>query len=79
LYEDAVSGPQKKQWEAAISDELRSLAENNVWELVDTPKGVNIVSNKWVFKIKRQPSGQIEKYKARLVARGFSQKYGINY
>jgi hypothetical protein len=79
LYEDAVSGPQKKQWEAAISNELRSLAENNVWELVDTPKSVNIVSNKWVFKVKRQPSGQIERYKARLVARGFSQKYKIDY
>ena len=46
---------------------------------MDTPKGVNIVSNKWVFKIKRQPSGQIEKYKARLVARGFSQQRGIDY
>lgn len=71
-YEEAVSGPQQKQWETAINDELRSLALNNVWELVDTPKGANIVSCKWVFKIKRLPSGQIDRYKARLVAHGFS-------
>jgi hypothetical protein len=78
-HEQATTGPQKKQWEAAISDELQSLAANDVWELVDTPKGVNIVSNKWVFKIKRLPNGQIDKYKARLVARGFTQQYGIDY
>jgi hypothetical protein len=78
-YEEAVSGPQQKQWEAAINDELRSFALNNVWELVDTPKGANIVSCKWVFKIKRLPNGQINRYKARLVARGFSQQYGIDY
>lgn len=78
-YDEATSGTQKRQWEAAISDELRALASNDVWELVDTPKGANIVSNKWVFKIKRLPNGQIDRYKARLVARGFSQRHGIDY
>ena len=78
-YEEAVTGPQKKQWEAAINEELQSLTTNNVWELIDTPQGANIVSCKWVFKVKRLPSGQIDRYKARLVARGFSQQYGIDY
>ena len=78
-YEEAVTGPQKTQWEAAINEELRALATNHVWDLVDTPKGANIVSNKWVFKIKRLPNGQVDRYKARLVARGFSQQYGIDY
>ena len=78
-YEEAVTGPQKKQWEAAINEELQSLATNNVWELADTPKGVNVVSNKWVFKVKRLPDGRIDRYKARLVARGFSQQYGTDY
>jgi hypothetical protein len=78
-YDEAISGPQKRQWEAAINEELRSIASNIVWELVDTPKGVNIISSKWVFKLKRLPNGQIDRYKARLVARGFSQKHGIDY
>ncbi|HEY5813547.1 MAG TPA: reverse transcriptase domain-containing protein [Terrimicrobiaceae bacterium] len=78
-YDEAVTGPQKKQWEAAIDEELRSLASNHVWELVDTPRGANVVSNKWVFKVKRLPDGRIDRYKARLVARGFSQRYGIDY
>ncbi len=78
-YNEATSGPQKRQWEAAILDELQALASNNVWELVDAPKGANIVSNKWVFKVKRLPNGQIDRYKARLVARGFSQRYGVDY
>jgi hypothetical protein len=78
-YEEAVSGPQKKQWETAINDELRSLAVNNVWELAEAPKGKNIVSCKWVFKLKKLPNGQIDRYKARLVARGFTQQYGVDY
>jgi transposase InsO family protein len=78
-YDEAISGPQKRQWETAINEELQSLASNDVWQLVDAPKGANIVSCKWVFKIKRLPNGQIDRYKARLVARGFSQRYGIDY
>jgi Reverse transcriptase (RNA-dependent DNA polymerase) len=78
-YDEAVSGPQNKQWEAAITEELKSLASNGVWTLVKRPDGANIMSSKWVFKIKRLPSGQISRYKARVVARGFSQQYGVDY
>ena len=46
---------------------------------MDTLKGVNIVSNKWVFKIKQLLNSQIDRYKTRLVARGFSQQYRTNY
>jgi hypothetical protein len=63
----------------AINDELRSLAMNNVWELTEALKGINVVSCKWVFKIKRLPNGQIDRFKARLVARGFTQQYGVDY
>jgi hypothetical protein len=67
------------QWEVAINEELQSLASNNVWKLVNTPKSANVVTNKWVFKVKRLPDGRIDRYKARLVARGFSQQYGVDY
>jgi hypothetical protein len=78
-YEEAMSGPQREQWGAAIKNEMQSHGLNVVWTLVMAPKGANIVSCKWVFKIKRSPDGQIERYKARLVARGFSQQHGVDY
>jgi hypothetical protein len=78
-YEEAISGPQREQWMAAIKDEMRSHGWNVVWTLVTAPKGANIVSCQWVFKLKRLPDGWIDRYKARLVARGFSQQYGVDY
>ena len=53
--------------------------KNDVWEIVPRPKGKSVVSSKWIFKIKHVADGSIEKYKARFVARGFSQKEGIDY
>jgi hypothetical protein len=78
-YDEATSGLQKRQWEAAINEELQALASNNVWQLVDAPKGGKYRQQQVGFKIKRLPNGQIDRYKARLVARGFSQRYGVDY
>jgi hypothetical protein len=78
-YKEATTGPQASKWSAAIQSELDSLRKNNTWTIVDKPEGVNLISPKWVFKIKWLPNGQIDKYKARLVARGFTQQHGVNY
>ncbi|KAH9135323.1 hypothetical protein LEN26_006488 [Aphanomyces euteiches] len=59
--------------------EIDSLIANGTWMLVPKPPGTNIVSNKWVFKIKYDSLGAVEKFKARLVARGFSQQYGVDF
>lgn len=77
-YKEAMRRADSEKWQQAMQEEIDSLMKNEVWELVDRPKQ-NIVTNRWVLKIKRKPDGQIERYKARLVARGFSQKYGIDY
>ena len=53
--------------------------KNGVWDIVPKPEGKSIVSSKWIFKIKHAADRSIEKYKARFVARGLSQKEGIDY
>lgn len=78
-YEEVVLRNDRDEWLAAMDSEIQSMHKNNVWVLVDRPSGVNIVSNKWIFVTKRKPDGRIDQYKARLVARGFSQVYGFDY
>jgi hypothetical protein len=60
-------------------DELNSFEENEVWELVDLPRNASAVDCKWVFKKKNGDSENSVRYRARLVAKGFSQKSGIDY
>ena len=62
-----------------MQEEYNSIIKNNVWEVVSRPLGKSIVPLKWIFKLKHAADGSIEKYKARFVARGFSQKEGIDY
>ena len=67
------------KWEGAINAELQSLKEARTWDIVECPDGVNVVGCKWVFKIKKNAAGEIEKYKARLMAKGYSQIQGVDY
>jgi hypothetical protein len=62
-----------------MTEEYQSIIKKDVWEIVPRPKSKDVVSSKWLFKIKHAVDGSIEKYKARFVARGFSQKEGIDY
>lgn len=78
-YAEAMETDDAEKWKEAINDELNSLKVNNTWILVDRPKNTNIVTNRWIFKRKLKANGEIDCYKARLVARGCSQKYGIDY
>ena len=79
-YKEAMRSPNcRRQWAQAIEEELTSLASNGTWELVELPKGRQPITSKWVFKVKYTPSGLVDRFKARLVARGFSQQYGIDY
>jgi hypothetical protein len=63
----------------AMTEEYQSIIKNDVWEIVPRPKNKDVVSFKWLYKIKHVVDGSIEKHKARFVARGFSQKEGIDY
>ncbi|GAX76482.1 hypothetical protein CEUSTIGMA_g3927.t1 [Chlamydomonas eustigma] len=74
-----MDSPQAEEWRLAMTEEMASLMKNGTWKLVDCPLGVTPVPVKWVFKVKRDSSGNIERFKARLVAKGFKQREGIDY
>jgi hypothetical protein len=62
-----------------MTEEYQSIMKNDVWDIILRPKGKFVVTSKWIYKIKHAPDGSVEKYKARFVARGFSQVEGIDY
>ncbi len=77
--EEALNGEDAKKWEIAVQEEYDSLVLNNTWSLVPLPKGRKPISCKWVFKIKHGVDGEVQCYKARFVARGFTQTFGVDY
>jgi hypothetical protein len=62
-----------------MQEELNSISSNDVWDLVDIPDGVKPVGCKWVYKTKHDSKGNVERFKARHVAKGFTQNKGIDY
>jgi hypothetical protein len=76
FFEESI---QKKEWVDAMTKEYQSIIKNDVWEIVPRPKNKDVVSSKWLYKIKHVAEISIEKYKAIFVARVFSQKEDIDY
>jgi histone deacetylase 1/2 len=75
-YRSALKDP---NWHNAMTDEFNALIKNNTWSLVPKPAGVNVISGKWVYRIKYNHDGTISRYKARWVVRGCSQQSGVDY
>lgn len=67
------------KWTQAMKEEMEALLKNDTWTLVTLPKGKKPVGCKWVFSIKHKADGSIERYKARLVAKAYTQTYGVDY
>lgn len=78
-YNEAKNSPYWSEWEKAFEDEMKSLHENEVWQIVPRPKDRSICSGKWVCKVKGNALGEVERFKARYVAKGYSQTKGIDY
>jgi hypothetical protein len=76
---EARSRADWSNWKAAMDREMATLEEAGTWSTVPRPADRNVVGSKWVFRLKRKADGSIDKYKARLVARGFTQVHGVDY
>ena len=75
-FHEASSNP---LWQQAMKEELNALHKTGTVDLADLPFGKSAIGCKWVYKIKTRSDGTVDRYKARLVARGFTQEYGIDY
>ena len=75
-YKQAIKFP---QWKQAIQDELIAMDLNNTWTIIQLPPNKKPITCKWLFKLKLNSDGTVAKHKARLVARGFTQQYGLDF
>ena len=72
-YAQAIAGSDGKQWKDAALVEINAHLENRTWTIMELPYGKKAIGSKWVFKVKHHADGTVERHKARVVAKGFSQ------
>jgi len=75
-YEEAKHNP---EWQKAMQEEIYMIEKNCTWELVDRPSSKNVIGVKWIFRTELNADSTINKYKARLVVKGYAQIYGVDY
>ena len=78
-YKDAMATPEAEKWRIAMNEEMQCLEEHGVYELVDLPEERQPIQCRWVYILKRDTDNHPKRYRARLVAKGFSQIQGIDY
>jgi hypothetical protein len=78
-YKQAIKGLYQDNWKKAMESELEDHKKLNTWTLVKRPKNQPILGGRWVYKAKLNPDSSINKFKARWVAKGYLQHYGVNY
>jgi len=75
-YRGALADP---NWRAAMIEEFTALQQNHTWDLVPRPTGATVVTGKWVYRHKFASDGSLDRYKARWVVHGFTQRPGVDY
>ncbi|GKD10588.1 retrotransposon protein, putative, ty1-copia subclass [Tanacetum coccineum] len=78
-YKAALSDPEFEKWLVAMNEEMQSMNDNKVWKLIVLPPNAKVVKSKWIYKKKTYMDGKVYIYKAQLVAKGFTQTYGVDY
>ncbi|KAL5794998.1 hypothetical protein ACOSP7_003592 [Xanthoceras sorbifolium] len=75
-FEDAVK---ESKWRIVMDAEIAAIERNHTWDLTELPKGQKTIGVKWVYKTKLKENGEVYKYKARLVTKGYKQEFGVDY
>jgi len=75
-YEDALKS---EKWRHVMDLKIEAINKNGTWELTELPKGAKKVGVKWIYKTKFNENGDVDKYKVRLVAKGYIQQHGVDY
>ena len=78
-FDEALSIAEAEHWLRAMDEEIQCLRNNKTWNLIELPEDKTAIGSKWVFKAKTDDKGNVNRYKARLVAQGYSQKYGEDF
>ena len=78
-FAEALTRPDAEKWRQAVLKELAAHQTNGTWTLVPRPAGSKVIGSKWVFKVRRNVDGSIDRYKAQLVAKGYNQQPGFDY
>ncbi|CAI5940732.1 unnamed protein product [Closterium sp. NIES-64] len=76
---EALESSDAEEWKTTMESELKSIEETDTFELVELPEGPKAITSKWLFKIKSDADGKIERYKSRLVAKGYQQKDKVDF
>nr|GEY55538.1 hypothetical protein [Tanacetum cinerariifolium] len=78
-YKAALLDIESEKWLNAMKVEMQSMSDNKVWDLVDLPPNEKTIGRKWLFKTKTNMDGAVHTFKAHIVAKGFTQTYGVDY
>ena len=78
-FQEAVSGTDASLWMTTMQEEVKALHKNKTWSLVELPEGRKAIGCEWVYKIKCDSNDQVERYRARLVVKGYAHKQGIDF
>ena len=78
-FKEAKISPDKEKWQEALNQEIESMDSNSVWTLINPLEGVRIIRCKWIYKKKKEADREVETYKARMVAKDYTQREEIDY
>jgi len=78
-YEEAMESEHKKKWVVAMEDEMKSLHDNHIFELIKLPKYIKALQNRWIYMLKTKENSSTPRYKTRLVVKGYRQNKGVDF